>query len=53
MLAMLLGLVIVPVVSLLTKKTLPEQIDEKFAGYGKRVTVMVKEALPETDDAEA
>lgn len=33
--AMVGGLVIVPIVSLLTKKTLPENVEEKFACYNK------------------
>ncbi len=33
--AMIGGLVIVPIVSLLTPKTLPQNLDEKFSGYQK------------------
>ncbi len=43
--AMLLSFVIVPIISLLTQKTLPQNIDEKFAGYDKAITVPVKEDL--------
>ncbi len=43
--AMLGGLVIVPIVSLLTKKTLPDNIDEKFSCYEKEITTTVKNSL--------
>ncbi len=43
--AMLLGLIVVPVVSLLTQKTIPQNISEKFAGYDKTITVPAKEDL--------
>lgn len=43
--AMLLGLALVPVISLLTKNKIPENVEEKFAGYTKKVTVEVKEDL--------
>ena len=43
--AMLGGMVIVPVVSMLTKKSIPENVEEKFAGYNKLVTVSLKEDL--------
>ncbi len=43
--AMLFGMVIVPVISLLTKKNIPENVEEKFAGYTKKVTVNAKEDL--------
>ncbi len=43
--AMCLGLVLVPIVSLLTQKTLPQNTDEKFAGYDKSITVSAKEDL--------
>ncbi|MBE6694026.1 MAG: sodium:solute symporter [Ruminococcaceae bacterium] len=45
MLAMLAGLVIVPVVSLLTRRTAPKNVDEMFACYDKEVTVSVKTSL--------
>ena len=44
-LAMLCGLVIVPVVSLLTQKTKPSGVDEMFACYDANVTVPAKESL--------
>ena len=47
MLAMLVGLVIVPVVSLLTRKTAPEGVDDMFACYEKEVTVSVMSSLEE------
>ncbi len=43
--AMLLGLVIVPVVSLFTQKTKPDNTEEKFAGYNRAVTVAAKDNL--------
>ncbi len=43
--AMLGGLVIVPIVSLFTKKSIPENIEDKFAGYSQKVTVEVKQDL--------
>ena len=45
MLAMLVGLIVVPVVSLLTRKTLPAGTDEIFACYDRMVTVPVDTAL--------
>ena len=45
MLAMLVGLVIVPVVSLLTQKTTPAGTDEVFSCYDRMVTVPVDLAL--------
>ncbi|MBQ1272873.1 MAG: sodium:solute symporter, partial [Clostridia bacterium] len=33
--AMIGGLILVPIVSLLTQKTLPANLDEKFSGYRK------------------
>jgi len=47
MLAMLVGLVIVPVVSLLTRKTRPEHVDGMFVCYEKEVTVSVMSSLEE------
>ena len=44
---MLIGLVIVPVVSLLTKKTEKETVDEIFSCYEKKVTVSSKESIGE------
>ncbi len=43
--AMVGGLILVPIVSLLTKKTLPENVDEKFACYDKEVVTNVKDSL--------
>ncbi len=45
--AMLGGLVLVPIISLLTQKTKPQNVDEKFAGYEASVTVSAKRALEE------
>ena len=45
MLAMAVGLIIVPVVSLLTQKTKPEDTDAIFACYDRMVTVPVGTAL--------
>ncbi|MGN0194025.1 MAG: sodium:solute symporter [Pseudoramibacter sp.] len=42
---MVAGLVIVPVVSLFTKKPDPEKVEETFACYGKKVLVEQREAL--------
>ena len=44
-LAMLCGLVIVPVVSILTQKSKPSGVDEMFACYDANVTVPAKESL--------
>ena len=43
--AMLGGLVIVPIVSLLTQKTLPENVDEKFSCYDVKVITNKKDSL--------
>ena len=43
--AMLGGLVLVPIVSLLTKNSIPEGVDEKFAGYDAKITVTAKQDL--------
>ena len=45
MLAMVVGLILVPVVSLLTRKSRPEGIEEIFACYDRMVTVPVGTAL--------
>ena len=45
MLAMAVGLILVPAVSLLTRKTKPEGTDEVFACYDRMVTVPVGRAL--------
>ncbi len=45
--AMLGGLVIVPIVSLLTPKLEKEKVDEMFSCYDKEVTVQAKESLGE------
>jgi len=47
MLAMLVGLVLVPVVSLLTQKSAPSGVNEMFACYDKEVTVSVMSSLEE------
>ena len=44
-LAMLCGLVIVPVVSLISQKTKPDGVDMMFSCYDANVTVPVKESL--------
>lgn len=46
-LAMLLGLIIVPVVSLMTKVRGKEQIDHMFSCYDRQVTVRATDALEE------
>ncbi len=43
--AMLLGLVLVPVVSLLSRRTAPDGVDEMFACYDKKVEVSQKTSL--------
>ena len=43
--AMVGGLVIVPIVSLLTKKTLPQNVDEKFSCYDVQVVTNKKDSL--------
>ena len=43
--AMLGGLIIVPIVSLLTQKTLPKNIDDKFSCYDATVVTNVKNSL--------
>ena len=45
--AMLGGLVLVPIVSLLTKKSIPEGTEEQFSCYEKEITVAAKRALGE------
>ena len=42
---MILGLIIVPVVSLLTQKTKPQNADEVFECYNKKVTVNAADAI--------
>lgn len=51
MLAMLVGLIVVPVVSLLTRRKVPNGVDGMFACYDKEVKVSMKLALE--DDAAA
>lgn len=48
-LAMLAGLVIVPVVSMITPKMNRQKVEEMFDCYEERVVVELKEALPEED----
>jgi SSS family solute:Na+ symporter len=43
--AMVGGLIIVPIVSLFTKKTLPKNIEEKFDCYNATVVTNVKDSL--------
>ena len=43
--AMLGGLILVPIVSLLTKKTLPNSIEEKFDCYNATVVTSIKNSL--------
>ncbi len=43
--AMVGGLIIVPLVSLFTQKSKPSNVEEKFAGYDKTVTVTAKQDL--------
>ena len=43
--AMVGGLILVPIVSLLTQKTLPKNIDEKFSCYDTKVTTKVTNSL--------
>ncbi len=43
--AMLGGLILVPVVSLLTQKSKPKNVEEKFSGYEEEITVSAKRAL--------
>ncbi len=43
--AMVGGLILVPIVSLLTQKTLPKNIDEKFSCYNATVTTTVTNSL--------
>lgn len=45
--AMVGGLIIVPIVSLLTQKTLPENVDEKFSCYDDTKVVGVTDSLGE------
>ena len=47
MLAMVVGLAIVPIVSLLTHKHAPADVDDMFKCYSKEVTVSVKTSLEE------
>ena len=49
MLAMLAGLVVVPVVSLLTKKKAPGNVEDMFSCYDRTVTVPVSTALSKED----
>ncbi len=45
--SMIGGLIIVPIVSLITKKTDKEKVDEMFACYESKVTVSAKKSLSE------
>ena len=44
---MLAGLVIVPVVSVITKAPAKERVEEVFSCYDKKVTVSVKDSIGE------
>jgi len=48
---MVAGLVIVPVISLFTKKPDAERVEATFACYGKKVLVEQREALSDSEDA--
>ncbi len=50
---MIAGLIIVPVVSLLTPKPDRKLVDDAFSCYEKKVTVRQREALPDDPDTEA
>ncbi len=41
------GLILVPIVSLLTQKTLPKNVDEKFSCYDATITTNVTTSLGE------
>ena len=45
--AMVGGLIIVPIVSLLTQKGVPEKVDDMFSGYKKQITVTADKSLEE------
>ena len=47
---MLAGLVIVPVVSLVTPKLQQSKIDDIFSGYEETVTIQKRYSLKEEDD---
>lgn len=47
--AMVGGLIIVPIVSVLTQKTKPQNVDEKFECYTKTATVTVTDSLGESE----
>ena len=46
-LAMVGGLVIVPVVSVLTSKAVPDNVDEMFDCYDRKITVSAKYSINE------
>ena len=48
--AMMGGLILVPVISLLTQKTKPQNVDEKFACYTRTATVTVTDSLGEGEE---
>lgn len=52
MLSMVVGLVVVPVVSLVTKKPDKESVDKMFECYDKKVTVPASMALTDGEEAE-
>ncbi len=45
--AMMGGLILIPLVSLLTQKTKPEDVEDKFRAYEKVISVSVKSSLEE------
>jgi len=47
---MVAGLIIVPVVSLFTKKLPAEEVDPMFSCYESKVLVSAKEALGDTEE---
>ena len=43
--AMIGGLILVPIISMLTQKSVPENVDHMFTGYDEKITVSAKRAL--------
>ena len=50
--AMIGGLIIVPIVSLFTKKPDPAVVEDAFSSYEKTITVKVSESLGDDEEAE-
>ena len=44
---MLGGLILVPIVSLFTQKSVPADVDEMFKGYTEKITVTADKSLEE------